>query len=182
MAVMLSNGMRATVFCVLFVAALEGWSSVSMVAADASLPNCTPTLVKLQGCLPYVQGQATAPTSGCCTSVLDIHKNNPACLCVLAEDNNTTRAIPDYRLDLAGQLPTVCRIEGASITNCPALLGQTTNGTAAPTASPGGTANGPAPQDTGAAFRLSTSANAKEFILKYLVLILASSAVISFVK
>lgn len=109
----------ATVLCVWCIAAGGGWSSEIMVAAAPPLPDCTTALIQLQDCVKFVTGTTTSPSTDCCSGVLDIHQTDPACLCVLAQNDTTTQLIPNYRLDLAGQLPILCNIQGASVSNCP---------------------------------------------------------------
>ncbi|CAM6094801.1 unnamed protein product [Calypogeia fissa] len=167
----------AIVLCVWFVA-FGGWSSKSMVAADPPLPDCKPVLITLQGCLPFVTGQDTSPAADCCTGVANVHQTNPACLCVLAQKDDTTALIPNYNIQLAEQLPTLCNIQGADVANCPALLGET-NATS-PGLAPVAAAAAPiVSQHAGGAYRLMTSANLRAFMSG---MVFVASALISYIN
>ncbi|CAM6088318.1 unnamed protein product [Calypogeia fissa] len=168
----------AIVLCVWFVA-FGGWSSKSMVAADPPLPDCKPVLITLQGCLPFVTGQDTSPAEDCCTGVASVHQTNPACLCVLAQKDDTTALIPNYNISLSEELPTLCKIQGANIANCPALLGET-NATS-PGLPPAVAAAPIVSQHAGGAYsyRLTTSAKLRAFISG---MVLVASALISYIN
>ncbi|KAM3734201.1 hypothetical protein ACB098_11G196400 [Castanea mollissima] len=63
---------------------------VSYTMADAAKDReeCAQQLVGLATCLPYVGGQAKAPTPDCCTGLKQVLKDNKNCLCVIVRDRN----------------------------------------------------------------------------------------------
>ena len=58
---------------------------VSYTMADAAndREECALQLVGLATCLPYVGGQAKAPTPDYCTGLKQVLKDNKKCLCVI---------------------------------------------------------------------------------------------------
>ncbi|XP_061369623.1 non-specific lipid transfer protein GPI-anchored 14-like [Gastrolobium bilobum] len=97
---------------------------VGSVLGDSSKDKeeCTEQLAGLATCLPYVGGEAKAPTPDCCSGLKQVLKSNKKCLCVIIKDRND----PDLgglqiNVTLALSLPTVCNAP-ANISKCPELL------------------------------------------------------------
>ncbi|XP_059434062.1 non-specific lipid transfer protein GPI-anchored 14-like [Corylus avellana] len=96
---------------------------VSYAMADSAKDReeCQPQLVEMATCLPYVDGEAKAPTPDCCTSLKDVLKNNKKCLCVIVRDRNDPNLGLQINVTLALGLPSVCHAP-ANVSQCPALL------------------------------------------------------------
>ncbi|KAL3516619.1 hypothetical protein ACH5RR_023521 [Cinchona calisaya] len=83
--------------------------------------ECTNSLIGLATCLPYVEGNAKAPTPDCCTGLKQVLKSSKKCLCLVIKDRNDPDLGLTINLTLALGLPSVCNAP-ANISQCPALL------------------------------------------------------------
>ncbi|EXB75445.1 putative GPI-anchored protein [Morus notabilis] len=83
--------------------------------------ECTEQLVGLATCLPYVGGQAKAPTPDCCSGLKQVLKDNKKCLCVVIRDRNDPDLGLQINVTLALSLPSVCNAP-ANVSKCPELL------------------------------------------------------------
>ena len=83
---------------------------VSYTMADAAndREECAQQLVGLATCLPYVGGQAKAPTPDYCTGLKQVLKDNKKCLCVIIRYRNDPELGPQINVTLALGLPSVC--------------------------------------------------------------------------
>uniref|UniRef100_A0A2N9EQT7 Bifunctional inhibitor/plant lipid transfer protein/seed storage helical domain-containing protein n=1 Tax=Fagus sylvatica TaxID=28930 RepID=A0A2N9EQT7_FAGSY len=95
--------------------------SYTMEDAARDIEECTQQLVGLATCLPYVGGQAKAPTPDCCTGLKQVLNNNKKCLCVIIRDRNDPELGQQINVTLALGLPSVCHAP-ANVSQCPALL------------------------------------------------------------
>lgn len=97
--------------------------SYTMVDADKDKDKqeCQQQLIKMATCLPYVDGEAKAPTPDCCTGLKEVLKDNKKCLCVIIRDRNDPDLGLQINLTLALSLPSVCHAP-ANVSQCPALL------------------------------------------------------------
>lgn len=80
--------------------------------------ECAEQLAGLATCLPYVGGQAKAPTPDCCSGLKQVLKNNKKCLCVVIRDRNDPDLGLNINATLALGLPTVCHAS-ANVSKCP---------------------------------------------------------------
>lgn len=80
--------------------------------------ECTEQLEGLATCLPYVQGEAKAPTPDCCSGLKQVLKNNKKCLCVIVRDRNDPDLGLQINATLALGLPSVCNAP-ANVSKCP---------------------------------------------------------------
>ncbi|XVF74192.1 hypothetical protein PTKIN_Ptkin13bG0090700 [Pterospermum kingtungense] len=103
----------------LVLAAIMVYSAVADSAQDKE--ECTQQLVGLATCLPYVGGDAKAPTPDCCTGLKQVLKNNKKCLCVIIKDRNDPDLGLNINVTLALSLPSVCNAP-ANVSKCPELL------------------------------------------------------------
>ncbi|KAH1052703.1 hypothetical protein GLYMA_08G232500v4 [Glycine max] len=95
---------------------------IAMGDSSKDKEECTEQLAGLATCLPYVGGQAQAPTPDCCSGLKQVLKNNKKCLCVIIKDRND----PDLgglqiNVTLALNLPTACN-SPVNVSKCPELL------------------------------------------------------------
>ncbi|KAK7405795.1 hypothetical protein VNO78_07404 [Psophocarpus tetragonolobus] len=95
---------------------------IAMEDSSKEKEECTQQLVRLTTCLPYVGGQAEAPTPDCCSGLKQVLKNNKKCLCLIIKDRND----PDLgglqiNVTLALNLPTACN-DPLNVSKCPELL------------------------------------------------------------
>ncbi|GAV86005.1 LTP_2 domain-containing protein [Cephalotus follicularis] len=98
-------------------------SLVSNVISDSAKDReeCADQLVGLATCLPYVGGDAKAPTPDCCSGLKQVLKSNKKCLCVVVRDRDDPELGLKINVTLALGLPSVCHAP-ADVSKCPALL------------------------------------------------------------
>ncbi|XVF74193.1 hypothetical protein PTKIN_Ptkin13bG0090700 [Pterospermum kingtungense] len=135
----------------LVLAAIMVYSAVADSAQDKE--ECTQQLVGLATCLPYVGGDAKAPTPDCCTGLKQVLKNNKKCLCVIIKDRNDPDLGLNINVTLALSLPSVCNAP-ANVSKCPELLHMDPNSPEAQvfyqlSNSSNGGAHSPAPSPSG---------------------------------
>ena len=82
--------------------------------------ECAKPLAGLAMCLPYVGGQAKAPTQDCCTGLQQVLKDSKKCLCILIKDRNDPSL--GFKIDptLAITLPQTCHAP-ANVSKCPGI-------------------------------------------------------------
>ncbi|KAI4351742.1 hypothetical protein L6164_006066 [Bauhinia variegata] len=83
--------------------------------------KCAEQLTGIATCLPYVGGDAKAPTPDCCSGLKQAIQNNKKCVCVIIKDRNDPDLGLKINITLALRLPSVCKVP-ANFTECPTLL------------------------------------------------------------
>ncbi|CAI9103257.1 OLC1v1001708C2 [Oldenlandia corymbosa var. corymbosa] len=109
----------------------------SISATDKDKQECESSLVGLATCLPYVGGNAKAPTPDCCNGLKGVLKTNKKCLCLVIKDRNDPDLGLSINVTLALGLPAVCNAP-ANVSQCPALLHMDPNSPDAQVFFPGG--------------------------------------------
>ncbi|CBI32156.3 hypothetical protein AAG906_012651 [Vitis piasezkii] len=96
---------------------------ITCVTSDSAKDKqeCTEQLVGMATCLPYVGGDAKAPTPDCCSGLKQVLQKNKKCLCVIIKDRNDPDLGLNLNATLALGLPSVCHAP-ANVSQCPALL------------------------------------------------------------
>ena len=94
--------------------------SYTMADAAKDREECAKQLVGLATCLPYVGGQAKAPTPDCCTGLKQVLKDNKKCLCVIIRDHNDPELGLQINVTLALGLPSVCHAP-TNVSQCPGM-------------------------------------------------------------
>ncbi|KAL8210480.1 hypothetical protein R6Q57_004917 [Mikania cordata] len=109
------------------------WLAMAMVLVSLSngdfekdKQECADTLLGLATCLPYVGGQAKAPTMDCCTKLKPVLNNNKVCLCILVKDRNEPGLGVKINGTIALGLPDSCHLP-SNITDCPRLMNMPLN-------------------------------------------------------
>ncbi|KAK9290855.1 hypothetical protein L1049_009033 [Liquidambar formosana] len=103
---------------ILFLMMFGGVSSD--IAEDKK--ECADQLASLSTCLPFVGGNAKAPTSTCCTDLKkELDEKAQKCLCLLVKDRNDPNLGFKINATLALSLPSICHAS-ANASNCLALL------------------------------------------------------------
>lgn len=82
--------------------------------------DCEEVIVGLAPCLQYIQGNATNPSSGCCTQLATLVKTRSSCVCHVVSGVNVNQT-------LALALPKACNVHiTAPLTPCTGIhLSQT---------------------------------------------------------
>ncbi|KAI8526371.1 hypothetical protein RHMOL_Rhmol13G0302300 [Rhododendron molle] len=104
--------------CILALVLVMGFANSDM---KKDREECANQLVGLATCLPYVGGDAKAPTPDCCTGLGVVVKSSKKCLCILVKDRDDPSLGLKINATLALGLPTLCHAP-ANISECPALL------------------------------------------------------------
>lgn len=86
------------------------------VAAQLS-SDCTNVLVSMSPCLNYITGNSSSPSSGCCTQLGTVVKNNPECLCQVLNGGGSNMGL-NINQTQALALPTACKVQTPSISKC----------------------------------------------------------------
>ncbi|KAJ0771616.1 putative bifunctional inhibitor/plant lipid transfer protein/seed storage helical [Helianthus annuus] len=101
------------------------WLAMMMVLVrgdfDKDQKQCGDTLVGLATCLPYVSGEAKAPTMDCCAKLKPVLDKSKVCLCILVKDRDEPSLGVKINGSLALGLPDSCHLP-ANITECPSKL------------------------------------------------------------
>uniref|UniRef100_A0A1J3DDH6 Protein YLS3 n=1 Tax=Noccaea caerulescens TaxID=107243 RepID=A0A1J3DDH6_NOCCA len=93
--------------------------------------ECTSQLVAVSPCLPYVGGNAKAPTKDCCGGFGQVITKSVKCVCILIKDKDDPNLGLKFNATLAARLPTACHITAPNITECISLLHVPPNSTLA---------------------------------------------------
>ncbi|KAJ0550875.1 putative bifunctional inhibitor/plant lipid transfer protein/seed storage helical [Helianthus annuus] len=106
------------------------WLAMMMVLVrgdfDKDQKQCGDTLVGLATCLPYVSGEAKAPTMDCCAKLKPVLDKSKVCLCILVKDRDEPSLGVKINGSLALGLPDSCHLP-ANITECPKLMNMSYN-------------------------------------------------------
>ncbi|KAG4990011.1 hypothetical protein AAZX31_11G255900 [Glycine max] len=98
----------------------------SASGADDLATKCSAVIQKVIPCLDFAKGKEETPKKQCCDAATSIKESNPECLCYIIEETHKgspqVKSLGIQEAKLL-QLPSVCNVKNASITNCPKLLG-----------------------------------------------------------
>ncbi|KAF8404624.1 hypothetical protein HHK36_009512 [Tetracentron sinense] len=83
--------------------------------------ECAEQLIGLATCLPYVGGDAKAPTLHCCTGLKQVLNKSRKYLCILVKDRTDPALGLKINATLALGLPTSCHAP-SNVSECPTLL------------------------------------------------------------
>ncbi|KAL0715164.1 hypothetical protein Bca4012_064486 [Brassica carinata] len=98
---------------------------------DQDREECTNQLIALSPCLPYVGGDAKAPTKDCCGGFEQVITKSEKCVCILVKDKDDPNLGLKFNATLAAHIPTLCHITAPNITKCISLLHLSPNSTLA---------------------------------------------------
>ncbi|XP_074577673.1 non-specific lipid transfer protein GPI-anchored 26-like [Curcuma longa] len=105
---------------------------LGMASAQSS---CTRVIISMAPCLSYVTGNASAPSSACCSQLARVVQSQPACLCSVLDGGASSLGVTVNKTR-ALAMPGECGVQTPPASEC-------NNGAGSPTA-PGAPAN-PAP-------------------------------------
>ncbi|XP_027335718.1 protein YLS3-like [Abrus precatorius] len=83
--------------------------------------ECADKLIGLASCVPYVGGEAKAPTIDCCSGLKVVLDKSRKCICILIKDRDDPNLGIKINASLAIQLPSACHAP-ANISQCVDLL------------------------------------------------------------
>ncbi|KAK7336774.1 hypothetical protein VNO77_17322 [Canavalia gladiata] len=86
-----------------------------------SQSSCTNVLISLSPCLDYITGNASTPSSTCCSQLAYVVRTQPLCLCeVVNIGASSIAASLNINQTKALSLPTACNVQTPPISSCPA--------------------------------------------------------------
>lgn len=94
---------------VLAASTLQTAFSQDPITPGPTIADCSPRLVALMPCSPFVQGISHRPAQSCCDNLNQLYNLQPGCLCLLLNDTNLISAFPINKT-LALQLPALCNL------------------------------------------------------------------------
>ena len=98
-------------------------NETSEAVDTSSLPTqCSQSISDLSSCLNFATGSSPTPGKKCCDSVGTMKEKKPVCLCFFIEQaHNGSEKIKNLGIkeDNLLQLPNVCHLTNASVSNCP---------------------------------------------------------------
>ncbi|KAE9621650.1 hypothetical protein Lal_00032801 [Lupinus albus] len=84
-----------------------------------SQSNCTNVLITLSPCLDYITGNASTPSSGCCSQLASVVSSQPQCLCEVVNDGASSFASSlNINQTQALALPSACRVQTPPLSTC----------------------------------------------------------------
>lgn len=109
-------------FCTLFLVIHLLIVSHAVAKPAEEIQKCAEKLEGASTCLPYIQGDAKAPTSDCCNGLKDAIKNNHRCLCLMViERNDPDLGLKYINITLALGLPSICKAP-ENLSQCPGTI------------------------------------------------------------
>ncbi|XP_074572162.1 non-specific lipid transfer protein GPI-anchored 26-like [Curcuma longa] len=107
--------------------------------ASAQSSGCTSAIISLAPCLNYITGNASTPSSSCCSQLASIVRSQPACLCSVLNGGASSFGVTVDRTR-ALAMPGACKVQTPPVSQC-------NNGAKSPTPSPETRATPEAPAD-----------------------------------
>ncbi|KAL4382877.1 hypothetical protein GQ457_15G029010 [Hibiscus cannabinus] len=109
---------QASTLATILLLLLLGFASSDI---DRDKAECSNQVMGLAPCIPYVDGEAKAPTMDCCSGLKQVVDKSRKCLCVLIKDGDDPRLGLKINATLAAALPSGCRAT-VNMTDCISLL------------------------------------------------------------
>lgn len=101
------------------VVALLGVTVTVTVAQSQSSSSCTNVLLSLSPCLDYITGNASTPSSDCCSQLASVVRSQPQCLCEVVNGGaSSIAATLNINQTRALALPTACNVQTPPISTC----------------------------------------------------------------
>ena len=93
-------------------------TSYAMAESTQEKQKCIQQLEGITTCLPYVGGEAKAPSPDCCRGLKEAIKNDGKCLCLIVKDGNDPDLGLKINITLAIGMPYVCKAP-ENLSQCP---------------------------------------------------------------
>ncbi|OIT26717.1 PREDICTED: non-specific lipid-transfer protein-like protein At2g13820 isoform X1 [Nicotiana attenuata] len=138
-----------------FIASAMIWTGAAAQSSD----DCTNVLVSMSPCLNYITGNSSSPSSGCCTQLSTVVKNNPECLCQVLNGGGSNLGL-NINQTQALALPTACKVQTPSVSKCNA---------GSPNSSPAGTPSSPGTKASGRGSVPSTEGGSNDATLTKMI-------------
>ncbi|KAG5055310.1 hypothetical protein JHK85_007820 [Glycine max] len=102
---------------------------VTLAQSDQS-SSCTNVFISLAPCLDYVTGNASIPSSSCCSQLAFVVRSQPLCLCEVVNGGASSIAASfNINQTRALALPTACNVQTPPITSCSGIGSSTVSST-----------------------------------------------------
>ncbi|KAG2384793.1 Protein YLS3 Protein YELLOW-LEAF-SPECIFIC GENE 3 Xylogen-like protein [Vigna angularis] len=85
------------------------------------IQKCVETLSGVATCLPYLGGEAKAPTADCCSGIRQAMKSNKKCICVILKDRDDPDLGFKINITITVGLFSLCKAPD-NLSQCSALL------------------------------------------------------------
>ncbi|KAL5712562.1 Non-specific lipid transfer protein GPI-anchored 5 [Ranunculus cassubicifolius] len=79
--------------------------------------DCTSVIISMSPCLNYITGNTTTPSSSCCSTLGNVVKSDPMCLCQVLNGGGSSLGL-NINQTQALALPTACNVQTPSISLC----------------------------------------------------------------
>ncbi|CAN1270994.1 Non-specific lipid transfer protein GPI-anchored 5 [Linum perenne] len=93
-------------------------AAVTYHGATAQSGGCTSALISLTPCLSYVSGNASTPSSSCCSQLASVVSSQPQCLCQLVGGGGGSSLGITINQTRALELPDACSVTTPSVSRC----------------------------------------------------------------
>nr|XP_043630878.1 non-specific lipid transfer protein GPI-anchored 5-like [Erigeron canadensis] len=100
---------------------LAAFSLVTMFwEGSIAQSGCINVLIGMSPCLNYVTGSSKMPSSSCCSSLANVVKSQPKCLCAALDGSTLTGLGISINKTVALALPSVCDVKTPPVSRCQA--------------------------------------------------------------
>lgn len=80
--------------------------------------GCTSVLIGMAPCLNYVTGSSKTPSSSCCSSLANVVKSQPQCLCTALDGSTLATLGIRINKNIALGLPQACNVKTPPVSRC----------------------------------------------------------------
>ncbi|KAL7606783.1 hypothetical protein Lser_V15G18680 [Lactuca serriola] len=80
--------------------------------------GCTNVLIGMAPCLNYVTGSSKTPSSSCCSSLANVVKSQPQCLCTALDGSTMASLGISINKTIALALPASCHVKTPPVSRC----------------------------------------------------------------
>ena len=87
------------------------------VAQTQTQSSCTSVLISLSPCLDYITGNASVPSSACCSQLASVVGSQPQCLCEVVNGDASSVGL-NINQTLALTLPSACKVQTPPVSSC----------------------------------------------------------------
>ncbi|KAG6532028.1 hypothetical protein ZIOFF_005866 [Zingiber officinale] len=131
--------------------------------------GCTSVIISMAPCLGYVTGNASTPSSSCCSQLSSVLQSRPECLCSMLNGGAASLGIT-VNQTRALAIPAACNVQTPPVSACDGIsivisFTPTVNGgapSAAPASSPSAETESPSPANPSSAATTTPSISSAE--------------------
>lgn len=88
-------------------------AAVLLAGASAQSSSCSSAIMSLSPCLDYITGNASTPSSSCCSQLSSVVKSEPQCICTLISSGASSASSLGITVNQtqALALPGACKVQ-----------------------------------------------------------------------